>query len=925
MKFLKLCFASMWAAIPLVMVYITACAVATFIENDYGTPTARALIYNTWWFDFLHLYLLVVLIGVFLVSKPWKRRKYASILFHSAFIFIILGAGITRYYGIEGSMHLREGMATDFFSSSDSYLNINAQKQGQTEQISLLANLVNGQTLETQATLFHQPLKLQVLSVTKRSLDKKDPSAILKLRLQYENTQSELELIGGIGIQGRLQSLLIGDTTFEISWGTKPIVLPFAIALTRFTLDRYPGSHSPSSYASDVLVLDKTSTGTQTHIMPNASSFPFRIFMNNVLDYGGYRFYQSSYDQDEKGSILSVNKDPGKNFTYLGYFLLILGGIALIFSPNGRFRQLANFLQKQQITILLYALMFLVPQTSLNAQETQEQYSTKEILQNIQSRSQGFAQAFDSVLVQDFGGRIKPISTLATDAIHKITKTNNYKNFSNTQLLIGMMMFPHQFQQFKMIKISNPKLKNILGIPSDERYISFDNLFKDGTYVLQNYVEEANRKKPSMRDMFDKEVLNIDERANVAFSIYSGEILRIFPDTMGSNTWRQPIQAIESAVQNGNTQEARKIATILQKYAQGFGKGVFQNQWNEALEAIAEIKNYQKEYGSDLMISDTKIQYEIFLNEFNFFHHLTLPFILLGLILFGTTIVYILRDRSIPPKLTLFFYSALIILTSITTLALILRWYISNHAPWSNAYESMLYISWASAMSAILFFRKSNLAISAASFMSGISLFVADLGFMDPQIGNLVPVLKSYWLNIHVSIITASYGFLGLCFILGCITLLLFILRSKRYKNIENTILSLHAINEMAMIAGLLLLTIGNFLGGVWANESWGRYWGWDPKETWALISIGVYGIILHLRFLGFKNMPFVFASSSVVGFLSVLMTYFGVNYYLSGMHSYAAGDPIPIPTFVYFFLAGITLLVFLASFKRQLQFPKLP
>ncbi|MCR2063135.1 cytochrome c biogenesis protein, partial [Campylobacter helveticus] len=201
-------------------------------------------------------------------------------------------------------------------------------------------------------------------------------------------------------------------------------------------------------------------------------------------------------------------------------------------------------------------------------------------------------------------------------------------------------------------------------------------------------------------------------------------------------------------------------------------------------------------------------------------------------------------------------------------------------------------------------------------------LFVAHLGFMDPQITNLVPVLKSYWLNIHVSIITASYGFLGLCFLLGVFSLILFMLRNPKKAQIDQSILNLHCINEMAMIIGLALLTVGNFLGGVWANESWGRYWGWDSKETWALISIIIYAIILHLRFIPKFNNPYVFASASILGFYSILMTYFGVNFYLSGLHSYAAGDPIPIPKFLYFFIAFTIILIMGAFFKRRLKSP---
>ena len=254
------------------------------------------------------------------------------------------------------------------------------------------------------------------------------------------------------------------------------------------------------------------------------------------------------------------------------------------------------------------------------------------------------------------------------------------------------------------------------------------------------------------------------------------------------------------------------------------------------------------------------------------------------------------------------------------TLGLIFRWYIAGYAPWSNAYESMIYIAWAGAVAGLIFFRKSLLAVSATNFVAGITLFVANLGFMDPQIGTLVPVLKSYWLNIHVSVITASYSFFGLSLVLGVVGLLLFILRSDKRKHIDQSILNINAINEISLILGLGLLTIGTFLGGVWANESWGRYWGWDPKETWSLITIVVYTMVIHARLIKRFNNPYTFTVITTIGFYAVLMTYFGVNFYLSGKHSYASGEPVPIPTFLYVMVITHVILIVLAYFKRNLN-----
>jgi cytochrome c-type biogenesis protein CcsB len=252
------------------------------------------------------------------------------------------------------------------------------------------------------------------------------------------------------------------------------------------------------------------------------------------------------------------------------------------------------------------------------------------------------------------------------------------------------------------------------------------------------------------------------------------------------------------------------------------------------------------------------------------------------------------------------------------TAGLIIRWYIAGHAPWSNGYESMIYIGWASVLAGFIFSRKSMMTMAATSIMTGLILFVAHLNWMDPQVTNLVPVLQSYWLAIHVAMITASYGFLGLGALLGMITLILFILKKPHNQDRLNlAIKELNAINEMSLIVGLVLLTVGNFLGGVWANESWGRYWGWDPKETWALVTILVYAVVIHIRFIKGLYTDYAYSVISLLAFTSVLMTYFGVNYYLAGMHSYAKGDPVPIPDFVPWTYAVVAIVIAMAYPKR--------
>jgi cytochrome c-type biogenesis protein CcsB len=250
-----------------------------------------------------------------------------------------------------------------------------------------------------------------------------------------------------------------------------------------------------------------------------------------------------------------------------------------------------------------------------------------------------------------------------------------------------------------------------------------------------------------------------------------------------------------------------------------------------------------------------------------------------------------------------------------------IRWYIAGHAPWSNAYESIVFIAASTVFAGIVLAKNSPFALAGTAILAGVTMGVAHMNFINPEITNLVPVLKSYWLMIHVATIISGDGFLGLGSILSLLVLILFIMRSKNgNENIDRSIKELSNLSEMALIIGLFLLTIGNFLGGVWANESWGRYWGWDSKETWAAVSILIYATVLHLRFIPSLKSTFTYNVASAWAYSSVLMTYFGVNYYLSGLHSYAAGDPVPIPLWVYYGIAGLFVLTVLAARNKKMK-----
>ena len=1077
-------FYSFWVILPMMFFYALSCAVATFIENDYGTIAARAIVYNAWWFALLHIYLIFALIASFIHYRSLPRKKYASALLHLSFIIIIIGAGITRYFGKEGMFIVSENQKADFYYSSENYINISAidenwqkaQPQFVNADISVYGTFFAKPKINEVVDIFGKPLHIVSKDIAltppnPQEENLKNREMLLTLQVSYNGDTQEITLLGGLGgsNEHKILRVEIGGMKFGFHWGAKKVALPFQIRLLEFEKKTYAGTENPSSYASQVEVLDEN----------DKILFPFRIYMNHTLDFGGYRFYQSNYYFDDETnsytSVLSVNNDPGKIPTYIGYALLILAGLLVLFDKNGRFRTLAKYLHNAEsspqssktessnfsnpkkssakdfatdsnaelnidsktnsktnskvdsstdststkrgrpkkmqqtnqttnkttkkparkstlkssiigVALAWLALIALSQNSSADSSKTQNIQTHSSSKQATQTSTQSTSQApqnphpnmqdmslpsadslnlsptlekalndarispyllkeediqerqnllktnasefqarFGKIQVQDFAGRIKPFDTIAMEFVHKIHKKDGFGGLSNVEVLLGIIAFPNDWMRVKFIATDTPRLREILGTPKDKKYVSWLDIYDSnlGESKLHNYLAETSRIPASEHSKFDKDVIAVSERFEIFTNTQNLLTLRIFPDRE-SKRWFSPSELMVLYMQKVLNDEQSKLfevqASMINMLQFSVLEGTITNSWKNANIALKAIESYQESNGGSDYLSQSQVEWEIALNHYNIFEKLIFPYMILGFVGFVVVLVFIVRDRALPKWLYYGIFGALAVFVLAHSFGLILRWYVAGHAPWSDAYESMLYIAWASGIAGVVFFRRYILALCASSFLSGISLFVAHAGFMNPQITNLVPVLKSYWLNIHVSVITAGYGFLGLCFMLGVFSLVLFLLRNERRANIDKAIFSVGAINEMSMILGILFLTIGNFLGAVWANESWGRYWGWDPKETWALISIGIYAIVLHLRFMGFANMPFVFASASVLAFYSILMTYFGVNYFLSGKHSYASGDPIVIQWYVYAFVLGTIALIALAFFRRKLK-----
>lgn len=1060
-------------SVVLFLLFALFCALATFIESAYGTPTAWAMVYDTFWFEYIQLLLGINLLCGMFRYKMFGLKKLPLMIFHISFLFILVGSAMTRYAGFEGILPIREHTQNSLIESSKTSLRISAIKDGErysavndryignlpfANSFKLKLNLGDDQAVLKYKDLIlnahytykennnSDPLLVLMLSQKgsqgvdvkfekgevkniegvnfafmndnvkapfvkidenltlsssenlhflsmldgqnldlkigekanakeRRLYEIKDISFVVKaaslhaqealegsnrpqdesfwlwfksawlevgrtmlistfgepqnwknsLLLHFKdfalsNENKNLELTGSNALKLELSykneskefyifeynkpiMIELAGQKFFISWALSYEQLPFDIYLRDFVLDRYPGSMSPASYASEITVKN------------NNENFDYRIFMNNVLDYDGYRFYQSSYDQDEKGTVLSVNKDPGKIPTYIGYFLLCLGMFMNFLNPHSRFRTLARLINKDTLkhTSVIISILLL----SFGSEKTfaQDLNSTLPVVNT------NHAKALATLIVQKSAdGRMVPFDTLSREILEKIHQSDSYKGQNSNAVMLSMLVDVDKWQMEPFILMPQNQavrdaIANILEIPS-AKYISYKDFFDENNrYKLQKYVENANRKNPNARGVFDKEIIKLDERANVVNLVFSGELFKFIPvQNNPNNVWLAPFSAVTTL----KGDEGHIVLALIQNYFSAVENAFKDGNWTRADEGLKFIKEYQEKIGYKVMPSKTKVEMEIFSNKAEIFVKLAPVYLIAGFLL-----LILVFSKMVVPNLKISFifkvvYVLNVLAFVIHTVGLGLRAYLSGHAPWSNGYESMVYIAWALSLSGIFFSRKSPIALSLTSILSGVVLMVAHLSEMNPQITNLVPVLNSYWLSIHVSVITASYGFLGLCALLGIFTLFLmcFLKKDGKYNlNILRNITEAIRINEMAMIFGLCLLTVGNFLGAIWANESWGRYWSWDSKETWALVSILVYAAILHLRMIPKYCNQFVFALWSMFAYWVIIMTYFGVNYFLTGLHSYAAGEAAQIPNYVYW---GFALMVVLALFARR-------
>ncbi|MBM0660525.1 cytochrome c biogenesis protein CcsA [Capnocytophaga genosp. AHN8471] len=881
----------------LFIAFAIAMAVGTFVENDYDTDTALIWVYNTWWFEAIMVLFVVNFIGNISRYRLLKRENWTVLVLHLSWVFIIIGAGVTRYFGNEGMISLREGETTNTYLSDRTYITIMVDG---TYQGAPLRKKKQKEVLFSSHTPNHyqwsSDFKGKPFSITYKSFKRiGEGMNVLVLEVVSDNQRKEVTVMGKRGVQHPPTTITLNGLQFHLSYGAREEKLPFTLTLNDFIAEKYPGTeNSYASFKSKVTV----SGGGET--------FPYDIEMNHILNYQGYRLFQSSFHPDEQGTILSVNHDFwGTLITYIGYILLFGSLLAFMFVGKSRFRKLnqqLKDLQSKRVAIVL-VLCF----GSLATAQTPMVVPDK-----------AHAEKFGAMLIQD-DGRFKPVNTFSSELLRKLSKHDTYKGLTSDQVLLSMLLSPQAWYESDIIyvKKANDSLHRFLGVPEGTKWVKPKDFFDaNGQYKLSPLLKDIyNTNTPNQ---FQKDFKEVDQRIGLLNRALQGDIFKVFPVPNDPNhKWISHLDYVNDTLQITDPLYKQFIKNALPAYLILLQQATETDDYSKADKVLNNIKLQQEFYSAEVLPSPAKIQTELWYNRINIFEQLFQAYLYLGTMLFIVLLWHIFIPKQIFRRLTQIGIALLWLCFILHTVGLIIRWYLSGHAPFSDAYESMIYVGWSAIGVGLFFSRRSPLTVAATAFVTAMILMIAHWNWMDPAIGTLQPVLNSYWLMLHVAVIVGSYGPFALGMLLGVINLLLMIVTTRKNAHKINLIQQeLTIVNELALTVGLVMLTIGNFLGGMWANESWGRYWGWDPKETWALISIMVYALVIHLRLIPHWRGRWVFNFMSIVAFSSILMTYFGVNFYLTGMHSYATGDKIITPTFVYY-AVGIVLLLGLVSYLR--------
>ena len=643
--------------------------------------------------------------------------------------------------------------------------------------------------------------------------------------------------------------------------GMKEEKLPFSLCLQKFEAKMHDGTNAVADYSSKFTVIDGDDKSEG------------KVSMNNIYSHRSYRLYQSSYDEDGKGSVLAINADPyGIPVTYTGYALLFISLVWMLFDPKGGYRKLLKspLLKKGA---LITALIL-----SMGNIQTLHAESATGNLQNAVLPKET-AEKFGELHIL-YNDRICPVQTFALDFCKKIYGARSYQGLTAEQVLSGWVFYGNTWANEPFIKIKSGEMKTAMNLPD---YASLNTFFNRemGGYTIGQYVQEYYN---GQQDKFHQQAADIDGKIQIIMELREGISLKVLPYTFtknvkatkdhpfikaGTTTWFSPVDKLPQAVEHQHALYIRNVFSLL-------NGDVKAGNTSRVNEFFVKMKKYQEVSSGNSLPTATQYKAERINNAFPFATILFMANLTLGFIALFYTIYRMTKKKEIKVL-----NIALPILLGVSFLALTfglaLRWIISGNVPMSNGYESMLTVAWFVMLISILMQLRIRIVMVFGFLISGFFLLVSHINQMDPAIGQMMPVLNSPLLSIHVSIIMMSYALLSLTFICGIMGICL---RSHGEE--------LQALSRIFLYPALTTMGFGIFIGAIWANVSWGNYWSWDSKETWALITFMIYAVVVHTQSLPVFRKPLVYHIYITLAFLSIAMTYFGVNYFLTGMHSYA-------------------------------------
>ena len=643
--------------------------------------------------------------------------------------------------------------------------------------------------------------------------------------------------------------------------GMKEEKLPFSLCLKKFEAKMHDGTNAAADYSSKFTVTDGDDKSEG------------EVSMNNIYSHRSYRLYQSSYDEDGKGSVLAINADPyGIPVTYTGYALLFISLVWMLFDPKGGYRKLLKspLLKKGA---LMTALIL-----SMGNIQTLHAESATGNLQNAVLPKET-AEKFGELHIL-YNDRICPVQTFALDFCKKIYGARSYQGLTAEQVLSGWVFYGNTWANEPFIKIKSGEMKTAMNLPD---YASLNTFFNRemGGYTIGQYVQEYYN---GQQDKFHQQAADIDGKIQIIMELHEGVSLKVLPYTFtknvkatkdhpfikaGTTTWFSPVDKLPQAVEQQHALYIKNVFSLL-------NGDVKAGNISRVNEFFVKMKKYQEVSSGNSLPTATQYKAERINNAFPFATILFMANLTLGFIALFYTIYRMTKKREIKAL-----NIALPILLGVSFLALTfglaLRWIISGNVPMSNGYESMLTVAWFVMLISILMQLRIRIVMVFGFLISGFFLLVSHINQMDPAIGQMMPVLNSPLLSIHVSIIMMSYALLSLTFICGIMGICL---RSHGEE--------LQALSRIFLYPALTTMGFGIFIGAIWANVSWGNYWSWDSKETWALITFMIYAVVVHTQSLPVFRKPLVYHIYITLAFLSIAMTYFGVNYFLTGMHSYA-------------------------------------